>query len=116
MDVETETTRDWAKDIDTETPSRLSLISATTCRIVYTVDETPIKHGNRELGSQAYLVKMPSPVKGKAHTEMASKLKTVKTPAQLNTTSTAAGFYMRMTFLIPPTPPNSPKTGTLLQI
>ena len=94
MDVETETTRDWAKDIDTETPSRLSLISATTCRIVYTV----------------------SPGKGKAHAEMASKLKTVKTPAQLNTTSTAAGFYMRMTFLIPPTPPNSPKTGTLLQI
>ena len=28
MDVETETTRDWAKDVDTETPSRLSLISA----------------------------------------------------------------------------------------
>ena len=27
MDVETETTRDWAKDVDTETPSRLSLIS-----------------------------------------------------------------------------------------
>ena len=28
MDVETETSRDWAKDVDTETPSRLSLISA----------------------------------------------------------------------------------------
>ena len=27
MDVETETSRDWAKDVDTETPSRLSLIS-----------------------------------------------------------------------------------------
>ena len=27
MDVETETTRDWTKDVDTETPSRLSLIS-----------------------------------------------------------------------------------------
>ena len=27
MDVETETCQDWAKDIDTETPSRLSLIS-----------------------------------------------------------------------------------------
>ena len=30
MDVETETSRDWAKDVDTETPSRLSLISAET--------------------------------------------------------------------------------------
>ena len=29
MDVETETSRDWAKDVDTETPSRLSLISGT---------------------------------------------------------------------------------------
>ena len=29
MDVETETTRDWAKDVNTETPWRLSLISAT---------------------------------------------------------------------------------------
>ena len=27
MDVETKTSRDWAKDVDTETPSRLSLIS-----------------------------------------------------------------------------------------
>ena len=27
MDVETETSRDWAKDVDTETPSRLMLIS-----------------------------------------------------------------------------------------
>jgi len=27
LDVETETSRDWAKDVDTETPSRLSLIS-----------------------------------------------------------------------------------------
>ena len=27
MDVETETSRDWTKDVDTETPSRLSLIS-----------------------------------------------------------------------------------------
>ena len=27
MDVETETSRDWAKDVDTETSSRLSLIS-----------------------------------------------------------------------------------------
>ena len=27
MDVETETSRDWAKDVNTETPSRLSLIS-----------------------------------------------------------------------------------------
>ena len=29
MDVETETSRDWAKDVDTETPLRLSSISAT---------------------------------------------------------------------------------------
>ena len=28
MDVETKTSRDWAKVVDTETPSRLSLISA----------------------------------------------------------------------------------------
>ena len=28
MDVETETSQDRAKDVDTETPSRLSLISA----------------------------------------------------------------------------------------
>ena len=28
LDVETETSRDWAKDVDTETPSRLSLIPA----------------------------------------------------------------------------------------
>ena len=27
MDVETETSREWTKDVDTETPSRLSLIS-----------------------------------------------------------------------------------------
>ena len=27
MDVETETSRDWAKDVDTETPLRLSLIT-----------------------------------------------------------------------------------------
>ena len=27
LDVETETSRDWAKDVDTETPSRLMLIS-----------------------------------------------------------------------------------------
>ena len=27
LDVETETSRDWTKDVDTETPSRLSLIS-----------------------------------------------------------------------------------------
>ena len=27
MDVKTETNQDWAKDVDTETPSRLSLIS-----------------------------------------------------------------------------------------
>ena len=27
LDVETETSRDWAKDVDTETSSRLSLIS-----------------------------------------------------------------------------------------
>merc|ERR1711915_129396 len=26
LDVETETSRDWAKDVDTETPSRLSLM------------------------------------------------------------------------------------------
>ena len=30
MDVETETSQYWAKDVDTETPLRLSLISATT--------------------------------------------------------------------------------------
>ena len=28
LDVETETSQDWAKDVDTETPPRLSLISA----------------------------------------------------------------------------------------
>ena len=28
MDVETKTTQDWAKDVETETPSRISLISA----------------------------------------------------------------------------------------
>ena len=27
LDVDTETSRDWAKDVDTETPSRLLLIS-----------------------------------------------------------------------------------------
>ena len=34
MDVETETSRDWAKDVDTETPSRLSLISDSANRHV----------------------------------------------------------------------------------
>ena len=29
MDVKTETSQDWAKDVDTETPLRLSLISGT---------------------------------------------------------------------------------------
>ena len=28
MDVETDTSKDWAKDVDNETPSRLSLITA----------------------------------------------------------------------------------------
>ena len=27
LDVETKTSRDWAKDVDTKTPSRVSLIS-----------------------------------------------------------------------------------------
>ena len=31
LDVETETSRDWTKDVDTETPSRLSLIPGTDC-------------------------------------------------------------------------------------
>ena len=35
MDVETETSRDWAKDVDTETPSRLSLISGKDLRFKY---------------------------------------------------------------------------------
>ena len=34
MDVETETSQDWAKDVDTETPLRLSLISEGMCNSV----------------------------------------------------------------------------------
>ena len=37
----------------------------------------------------------------------------VKTPAQLNTTSTAAGFYMKIT--LHPTPPRLPRNTILLQ-
>ena len=33
MDVETETNRDWVKDVDTEIPSRLSLISGLAHKI-----------------------------------------------------------------------------------
>ena len=40
---------------------------------------------------------------------MALKLKPVNTHVQLDTTSTAAGFYMKMTLLIPPTPPSHPR-------
>ena len=36
MDVETETSRDWLKDVDTETPSRLLLISDVTQRVLRT--------------------------------------------------------------------------------
>ena len=38
----------------------------------------------------------------------------VKTPAQLNTTSTAGGIYMKMPLHAPPTPP--PPKGAVLQI
>ena len=35
MDVETETSRDWSKDVDTETSSRLLLISAAMKQLGY---------------------------------------------------------------------------------